>query len=205
MPLLVSAMLVVTGVVGCGASNQATTQHSAGAASTCADGGTCVVGDTGPGGGTVIYVAATTFTSPGSTCGDSCHYLEAAPKDLAAISWCSSKSTLIPGTFGVEIGTGFANTELMLSGGWYGCIHGAGYIARNYSNNGKTDWFLPSKDELNAAYAAHARGIGGFAADYYWSSTQCNATNAWVQNFPNGKQLTDVKGAARRVRPVRAF
>jgi hypothetical protein len=44
----------------------------------CAAGGICAVGDTGPGGGKVFYVHATTFTC-GPTLGDSCKYLEAAP------------------------------------------------------------------------------------------------------------------------------
>ena len=37
------------------------------------------MGDTGPGGGIVFYVAASNFTSTGSTCNTTCRYLEAAP------------------------------------------------------------------------------------------------------------------------------
>jgi len=39
----------------------------------------CQVGDTGPGGGIVFYVASTAFTATGTTCNTNCHYLEAAP------------------------------------------------------------------------------------------------------------------------------
>jgi hypothetical protein len=53
---------------------------------TCAAGGTCIVGDRGPGGGIVFYVSSTSFSSPGSTCNTSgvggtstCKYLEVAP------------------------------------------------------------------------------------------------------------------------------
>ena len=46
---------------------------------TCATGGTCIVGDRGPGGGIVFYVSAANFTSAGSTCGTACKYLEVAP------------------------------------------------------------------------------------------------------------------------------
>ena len=43
----------------------------------CADGGVCALGDTGPGGGPIIYVAATPFTEPVS--GKRYKYIEAAP------------------------------------------------------------------------------------------------------------------------------
>lgn len=46
---------------------------------TCALGGACVAGNTGPGGGIVFYVAPTTFASTGSACTPNCKYLEAAP------------------------------------------------------------------------------------------------------------------------------
>ena len=48
----------------------------------CATGGTCKVGDTGPGGGIVFYVAPKTFIqreATGSMCKLDCKYLEAAP------------------------------------------------------------------------------------------------------------------------------
>ncbi|MEI6743537.1 MAG: fibronectin type III domain-containing protein, partial [bacterium] len=48
-------------------------------AASCAAGGTCRVGDTGPGGGKVFYVAPTSFVSAGSACDTRCKYLEAAP------------------------------------------------------------------------------------------------------------------------------
>jgi hypothetical protein len=60
---------------------------------TCADGGVCMVGDTGPGGGIVFYVQAAggTFTSTGSDCGTTCKYLEAAPSDQSTgIVWATS-------------------------------------------------------------------------------------------------------------------
>jgi hypothetical protein len=46
---------------------------------TCATGGPCVVGDTGPGGGKVFFVSASTFTATGTIRNTQCKYLEAAP------------------------------------------------------------------------------------------------------------------------------
>jgi hypothetical protein len=49
---------------------------------------------------------------------------------------------------------------------------------------------LPSKDELNKLYEKKAV-VGGFAADYYWSSSQVAALNAWFQYFVCGFQFFD--------------
>ena len=48
-------------------------------------------------------------------------------------------------------------------------------------------------------------GVGGFAADNYWSSSENNANNAWNQNFDNGNQNNNNKTNNNRVRPVRDF
>jgi hypothetical protein len=48
-------------------------------------------------------------------------------------------------------------------------------------------------------------GVGVFAAESYWSSSQNDANNAWNQNFDNGNQNNDNKNNTNRVRPVRVF
>jgi hypothetical protein len=59
---------------------------------TCATGGTCVVGNTGPGGGFVFYVhAGGTFTSTGSDCNTACKYFEPATSDQSTnIAWATT-------------------------------------------------------------------------------------------------------------------
>ena len=50
--------------------------------------------------------------------------------------------------------------------------------------NGYSDWYLPSKEELNAVYVNLKQvGVGGFAEDSYWSSTEDGNDYAWTQNF----------------------
>ena len=46
---------------------------------TCAQGGTCIVGNVGPGGGRVFYAPGTAFTMTDAPCGSTCRYLESAP------------------------------------------------------------------------------------------------------------------------------
>ena len=47
--------------------------------------------------------------------------------------------------------------------------------------------------------------IGGFVADYYFSSSELEAFYAWSQNFRDGYQYKFFKGYENPVRPVRAF
>jgi hypothetical protein len=49
------------------------------------------------------------------------------------------------------------------------------------------------------------QGVGGFMEQAYWSSTELDSGNAWVQFFLNGFQSYADKGNSAYVRPVRAF
>ena len=65
-------------------------------------------------------------------------------------------------------------------------------------------WRLPTKDELNVMYKNKNR-IGGFADNYYWSSTEYEGNFAWIQNFDDGLQTSAGKNYAVYVRAIRAF
>ena len=69
---------------------------------------------------------------------------------------------------------------------------------------GYSDWYLPSKDELNKLYINRV-AIGGFANNAYWSSTENDNFNAWLQDFFNGGQDYNGKFSTYYVRAVRAF
>jgi hypothetical protein len=74
--------------------------------------------------------------------------------------------------------------------------------------NGYSDWHLPSKEELNALCVNLKQiGVGGFADNGYWSSTEFNYYSAWVQNFNSGRQynINNFKDYRCDVRAVRAF
>jgi hypothetical protein len=67
-------------------------------------------------------------------------------------------------------------------------------------------WYLPSKDELNKFYLNRVV-IGGFTGQIYWSSSQYDADNAWVQSFQTGMQGPGLKVSptAMSVRSMRYF
>ena len=78
----------------------------------CNQGGPCLIGDIGPGGGVVFYVASIPFTSLGSDCARDCLYLESGKEDLGGPqTWCSNGSTFINITSN-GIGSGMRNTML---------------------------------------------------------------------------------------------
>ena len=135
--------------------------------------------------------------------------LIAAPSDQSAGAAWGCYGNSIP--VGAAIGTGAQNTIDIDAGCSTPGI--AADICANLTLGGFNDWFLPSKDELNELYLNVGQGnalglgnVGGFANDYYWSSTKYNNLNAWIQNFANGNQVSNnVSDFVNAVRAVRAF
>ena len=66
-----------------------------------------------------------------------------------------------------------------------------------------TGWRLPTKDELNMLYK-NKEEIGGFAINFYWSSTELDNYLAWRQDFNFGNQYGFNKNFTYYVRAVRA-
>jgi len=154
------------------------------------------IGDTGPGGGIVIYDKGIVS--------DGWRYLEAAPVNQGdGLTWASSDytSTNIPGT-GTAIGTGKANTDAILA---VDANAPAAKACANYRGGGKDDWFLPSNKELYEMYKA--RSHLGISTGYFWSSSQYSDTYAYTQDFDDGSQNDGYpfKTKYLSVRAVRAF
>lgn len=156
-------------------------------------------GKTGPGGGKVFYYKSTGFTMTDS--GEVCHYLEAAPvsDNIGHLIWSNSYKD-IEGTE-LEIGTGRKNTALILAAD---PSAPAAKACKDYSGGGKTDWFLPSRDELDMLYIC--KNYVGYMGSDYWSSSQELWYSAWHQRFSDGSQFNgDDKNNTFVVRAIRAF
>ena len=130
------------------------------------------------------------------------HGLIAAPSDQSTGAQWGCSSTLISGADGTAIGTGNQNTIDIMNG-----CSTAGIAARLCGDlvlGGYSDWYLPSKDELNKLYLNRV-AIGGFTSNDYYSSTEFGSYAAWYFYFGDGSAYNDGKSDAYYVRAVRAF
>ena len=198
-----------------------------------------MVGSTGPGGGKIFYVAATPFVC-GPTRAVTCTYLEAAPSGWdnggtpandPTRTWAtnvnSNQTTAVTGADQTAIGYGYQNSLAIVAQAGNVAATSAAVAARNYTGGSKTDWYLPSRDELNqmckwargqawgsdaticsgggAINSGAAAGFVGVGSPY-WSSSENDANYAWWQAFNDGFQSNGAgKYDTFYVRPVRAF
>jgi hypothetical protein len=135
-----------------------------------------------------------------------CHGLVAkATDELGFYKWYSIKFNTW--TFESRIFDGAQNTKKSIaldSNNSSTCP--AASICENLISGGYTDWYLPSKDELDMMYVnLHVQNLGGFATYYYWSSSEIDNDYAWFQNFLNGIQNFTNEAKFFYVRAVRAF
>ena len=138
------------------------------------------------------------------------HGLIAAVEDQSSgIRWYNG-SYVTTGAAATVIGTGSANTDAIISAqGTTETSYAAG-LARAYTGGEYTDWFLPSKDELNQmdinkSTLEDVSGFNALITTYYWSSTENDSDHAWMQLFSNGHQTNHSKNYPSNVRAVRAF
>jgi hypothetical protein len=158
---------------------------------------TLSVGENGPGGGWVFF-------NKGNMDGG-WQYLELAPTDQSTSSQWGCYGTSVPGT-SVLVGSGENNTNLIMAN----CPNApAAELCVNLSLGGQTDWFLPSRDDLNLIYRnLHLNGTAGLTNNSYWTSSDNGYSGAWEFNLANG--TADGygyfgKNSYYHVRAIRAF
>jgi len=170
------------------------------------------IGDTGPGGGIIIYQSEAGFTMTDT--GETCHYLEAAPNNLWVQPFKNANSNdRVNGTQN-EIGAGRNNTQLIIQthdDAW------AANVCVEYRNGGLDDWYLPCRSELEYLFNI-GKDIEDFLIYYtgggydeYWASEQSssygdsaitgriNASGVISTNVSKGKTYWCI------VHPMRAF
>ena len=173
------------------------------------------IGDTGPGGGTIFYVSTAGFTvqgydGTGGFASYTAHYLEAAPADIGTRAWATNSGTVDTAT---EIGTGRKNTALILAE--LDTNAPAAKACNDYSNGGKTDWFLPSSSELSqlSSQRTMISNLNLKEGQRYWSSS-LYANNGNFNGNVRFLQLTsgtisintgENRSTAYYVRAIRAF
>lgn len=189
-------------------------QITARSARTCNPGGECAVGDTGPGGGIVVYDAGSQQEWG--------QYLEVAPVGWAGSQndpqtiWCPTSSNKYGTDLGTarDLGKGKANSTAIIEA--CGAETAAG-IAAAYRGGGKSDWFLPSMNELNKVWQDRSSNPAFLQGGVnYWTSSQAETdipaalkmaielSNAdWNPN--EGPFFRAQMTSQRHVRPMRAF
>jgi hypothetical protein len=199
-----------------------TIQSSSHANTPCAQGGICVAGNSGPGGGTVFYVNAGGFTC-GVTMASTCHYMEVAPTGWnggtdPTRSWAQSSPIDYTSTnliLSQTLGYGAYNTRAIINQGNSDSTTSAAAMAASYSSNiaGTTysDWFLPSENEAAEIYN-QVSAIGFVASgSNYWTSSSVASANGRYFMFAGGTSpgfgSGMPKGTVTRmyVRPIRSF
>jgi len=181
---------------------------------------TAGIGHTGPAGGVIFYSTEFNFFT-GTTVGDTTtvkrYYLEAAPANIATtLIWANNRTDLIPGLSNWDvlenreidwaIGRGRLNTAIIIARGIsQSYTTPAASACADLRTGDKDDWFLPSRNELNAlAQIGGQHGIPN--TDLFWSSSQSSSINAWSQGFDTGNQAVGAKDHFNfHVRAVRAF
>jgi len=130
-----------------------------------------MLGDTGPGGGKIFYIADTPFAC-GPTRAATCSYLEVTPvpgsgnpiRKWANVSALVNNASSPETATATSIGWGYRNTRAIILQGNSDTATSAAALADSYTVTVSSviydDWYLPSKDELNQM-CKWERGITG--------------------------------------------
>ena len=166
-----------------------------------------VIGDTGPAGGKIFITPSTSGNTTGK-------YFEVAPIAGEVIrTWATdtdpgiglgNAATTVSGADGTDIGTGQQNTADIVAQAGNVAATSAAVYCDQYSYGGFSDWFLPSKDELNELYTQR-NIVGGLQVSYYSTSSEYSNDAFWFQSFIDGNPNTPYKNNAYYIRPVRSF
>jgi hypothetical protein len=176
----------------------------------CAEGGLCNLGDTGPGGGIIFYDAGSNQSWG--------RYIEATPIDWYLISKGGSGSDQIkwctPGTYFFNasggtipltdaIGFGRSNRFQMSRMCFTDDVTNAVGYLNTTGWNGRYDWFLPTLSEMDAL---NNFANGALTQKAYWVSADTSTSNAVLvtySNWPSRTLSSSAKSGMNSMRPMR--
>jgi hypothetical protein len=152
-------------------------------------------------GGIIFYILQS--GDPGYILGELHGFIATKTDLLTGAEWgCYTK--VLTGADGLKLGTGRQNTIDIIAG----CSNAniAARLCGDLVEDGYSDWYLPSKDELNKMFL-NKEAISGFNSgkENYWSSSEGTFDDAWVQNFNTGGQTNPRKDNIYAIRAVRSF
>ena len=176
------------------------------------------IGDTGPAGGIIFYDKG--------EYSDGWRYMEVAPANTEfEAHWAACKDGYYSDDYNSRdevrgtrtiIGSGKRNTRLLVDqlSGWSGDQYCAAEIVASFNYGGYSDWFIPSKDELDLIYKNLALiDLGGFyGSRFYGTSSQIYDLEksplgvfSWHQSFANGSQVGLESSLGYLYRLIRQF
>jgi hypothetical protein len=171
---------------------------------TCAEGGACAVGDIGPGEGRIIYVDAVGFECLGK---ESCNNLEVTDR-LGESSLCSEAFSVMTELNGIGMG---AKATYDMGTSFFKCANGLLAQTRELVSGGVTDWFVPTKAEMQLVYSTYKEKgfpiLGNGRTTYYWTSTspETGRGKAWGLYSRSGNWEEFGTLSNGFVLPMRAF
>jgi len=151
-------------------------------------------------GGTIAYILQP--GDPGYTT-NVAHGLIVSPLTTSGLKWFNG-TYITTGAMATALGTGNSNTNLIVAS------LGMGDYAASKCFSEKeaaySDWYLPSKDELNKIYLAKDKVSSLPPKGYFWSSTESGSSTVWIQSFDTGAQSTyDKNGSGFWTWAIRSF
>ena len=149
--------------------------------------------------GTGPYARTVSSFTTGTT-----YYVRAYAKVGTLMVYGNIVSFVPENPYYVVLTTGLIVAREDANGGQKASWYNATSICDNSTLAGRTDWRLPTKNELVTMYN-NKDYIGGFKDSVYWASTtsESNSDGAYVVNFSSGSVNGNYKSSSNYVRCVR--
>lgn len=130
------------------------------------------------------------------------HGLIAAISDQSATATWGCYNVSISGATGAALGSGHQNTHDLIAAG---CTNAA-QLCHDVNIGGYSDWYVPSRNEVDLLYASRA-AVGGYGTSYYLCSSKYGSslTGFPGKYFADGTTSEKGRSTAYPLRCIRSF